>query len=83
MHPTGGRHRRERGKKISSTAATQSIGGRRRSDDPAKAAVMAYVNLFVRDGLASRAEMDNGATELTLTSGQVLLLGRTSITRIV
>jgi hypothetical protein len=83
MHPTGGRHRKERGKKISSTAATQRIGGKRRSDDPAKAAVMAYVERLVRDGLASCAEIDNGATELTLSSGQVLLLERTSITRIV
>jgi hypothetical protein len=83
MHPTGGRHRRERGKKISNTAATQRIGGKRRSADPAKAAVMAYVKLFAHDGLASCAEIDNGATELRLSSGQVLFLGRTSITRIV
>ena len=83
MHPTGGRHRKERGKKISGAAATQRIGGKRRSDDPAKAAVMAYVERLVRDGLASCAEIDNGATELTLSSGQVLLLERTSITRIV
>ena len=83
MHPTGGRHRKERGKKISSPAATQRIGGKRRSADSAKAAVLAYVERLVRDGLASCAEIDNGATELTLSSGQVLLLGRTSITRIV
>jgi hypothetical protein len=83
MHPTGGRHRRERGKRVSSTAATQRIGGKRRSADPAKAVVVAYVKLLVRDGLASCAEIDNGATELTLSSGQVLLLGRTSVTRIV
>jgi hypothetical protein len=83
MHPTGGRHRKERGKKISSTPATQRIGGKRGSADRAKAAVMAYVERLVRDGLASCAEIDNGATELTLSSGQVLLLERTSITRIV
>jgi hypothetical protein len=41
------------------------------------------VERLVRDGLASCAELDNGGTELTLSSGQVLLLGRTSITRIV
>jgi hypothetical protein len=64
-------------------AATQRIGEKRRSADPAKAAILAYVERLVRDGLASCAEIDNGATELTLSSGQVLLLGRTSITRIV
>jgi hypothetical protein len=83
MHPTGRRHRKERGKKISSTAPTQCIGGKRRSADPAKAAVMAYVERLVRDGLAFCAEIDNGVTELTLSSGQVLLLRKTFITRIV
>jgi hypothetical protein len=83
MHPTGGRHRKERGQKVSSTAAIQRVGGKRRSAEPAKTIVMAYVERLVRDGLASCAEIDNGGTELTLSSGQVLLLGRTSITRIV
>jgi hypothetical protein len=44
---------------------------------------MAYVERLVRDGLASRIEMANGATELTLSSGEVFRLGTTPITRIV
>jgi hypothetical protein len=82
MHPTGGRHRKERGRKIS-PPASQSARRKRRCADPAKAAIMEYVERLVRDGLASCAEIDNGTTELTLSSGEVLHLGRTSITRIV
>jgi hypothetical protein len=82
MHRTGGRHRKERRKNISPTAS-QGACRKRRCADPAKAAVMAYVERLARDGLASRAEIGNGATELTLSSGEIFHLGRTSITRIV
>jgi hypothetical protein len=82
MHSTGGWHRKERGKKTSRTAS-QSARRKRRCGDPAKAAVMAYMERLVRDGLASCAEMNDGAMDLTLSSGEVFHLGRRSITRIV
>ena len=82
MQPTGGRHRKKRGNNISYTAS-QGARRNRRCADPARAVVMAYVERLVRDGLASCAEMDNGATELTLSGGAVLHLGRTSIRRVV
>ena len=81
MDPTGGRRRADGGKKVS--RASHSARRKRRCADPAKAAVMAYVERLVRDGLASRVEIDDGTTKLTLSSGEVLHLGRTSVTRIV
>jgi hypothetical protein len=83
MHPTGGLHRKRRGKKVCSTAATHGTRRKRRCADPARAAVMAYVDRLVRDGLAWRSEVDSGATELTLASGEVFHLGKASVTRII
>jgi hypothetical protein len=80
MHPTGGLHRKGRGKKVSNTA--HATRGKRCCADPDKAAVMACVEQLVRDGLAWRREIHNGATALTLLSGEVFHLGKTSVTRI-
>ena len=64
-------------------AAVRNDAGKRRDSDPAKAAVLAYVERLVRGGLARRSEIDNGVIELTLASGEVFHLGETSVTRIV
>jgi len=56
---------------------------KRRCADPAKAAVMAYVERLVRDGLASCSKVDSGVIELTLASGEVFHLGEEAVTRIV
>jgi hypothetical protein len=71
------------GKKLCSTAATHGTRGKRRRADPAKTAVMAYMERLVRDGLAWRSETDSGAIELTLSSGEVFHIGETSFTRII
>jgi hypothetical protein len=57
--------------------------GKRRRADPAKTAVMAYMERLVRDGLAWRSETDSGAIELTLSSGEVFHIRETSVTRII
>jgi hypothetical protein len=64
-------------------AATQDEGGERRYSDQAKAAVVACVECLVRDGLAQFYKVDSGVFELTLSSGEVFHLGKTSVTRIV
>jgi hypothetical protein len=81
MHPTGGLHCKERGEKVRSAA--HGTRGKRRFADPAKTAVMAYVERLVRDGLAWCSEMDDGIIELTQSSGEVFHLGKASVTRII
>jgi glycerol-3-phosphate cytidylyltransferase len=81
MHLTGGPHCKERGKKVCSTA--NDAPRKRRFADPAKAAVMVYVERLVRNGLAWCSEMDDGIIELTLSSGEVFHLGKASVTRII
>jgi hypothetical protein len=61
---------------------TRHEDGKRTSSNAAKAAVVAYVNWLVLDGLAQLSKVDGGI-ELTLSSGEVFLLGETSVTRIV
>ena len=81
MHPTGGLHCKERGKKVCNSALRTR--GKRRLADPAKATVLIYIERLVRDGLACCSEVDNGIVELTLSSGEVFHLGKTSVTRII
>jgi hypothetical protein len=81
MHLTGGPHCKERGKEVCSTA--NEAPRKRRFADPAKAAVMVYVERPVRDGLAWCSEMDDGIIELTQSSGEVFHLGKASVTRII
>ena len=83
MHLTGALRRKERRKKSRRAAATRAADGQRRYADPAKAAVMTSVERLVRDGLALCSELDSGALELTLLTGEVFHLGRTSVTRII
>jgi len=83
MSFTGGVHCKERRKKSCGAAARRDAPGKRRDADPAKAAVMAYVERLARDGFARCSEADNGVIELALSSGEVFHLGKTSITRIV
>jgi hypothetical protein len=83
MPVTGGLHCQERRKKTCSRAARDGTPVKRRYADPAKAAVMAYVERLVRNGFARCVEADNGVIELTLSSGEVFHLGKTSVTRIV
>jgi hypothetical protein len=82
MHPTGGLHCQECGKEICSTAEAHGIRGKRCAD-PAKAAVMAYVERLARDGLACCSKLDSAVIELTLASGEVFHLGKTSVTRVI
>jgi hypothetical protein len=44
---------------------------------------MAHVQRLVHAGLAWCCEMENGVIELTLCSGEVFHLGKTSVRRIV
>jgi hypothetical protein len=82
--PFNGRpHCIERRKKNCSTAARHNTLGERRYADQAKAAVMEYVQRLARDEFARCSAADNGVIELTLSSGEVFHLGKTSITRIV
>jgi len=83
MHLTGGLHCNERRKEICDTAATHHPLGKRCYVDAPRAAVMAYVKQLVRDGFAQCAKRGNGAIELTLSTGEVFHLGKTSITRII
>jgi len=71
----------ECGKEICSKAEAHGIRGKRCAD-PAKAAVMAYVERLARDGLACCSKLD-GVIELTLASGEVFHLGKTSVTRVI
>ena len=81
MHLTGGPHCKERGKKVCSTA--NDAPRKRRFADPAKAAVMVYVERLVRDGLAWCSEMDDSIIELKLSSGEAFHLGKAFVTRII
>ena len=81
IHSTGEPHRKERGKKVCSTA--NDAPRKRRLADPAKAAVMVYVERLVRDGLAWCSEMDDSIIELKLSSGEAFHLGKAFVTRII
>jgi hypothetical protein len=61
----------------------QGTPRKRRFADPDKAFVMTYVRRLVRDGFARCSEADNGILELTLSSGDVFHLAKTSITRVI
>jgi hypothetical protein len=50
--------------------------------DPAKAFVMSCVSRLVNDGRAVCILLGNGDVELRLPSGEVFILGDTSVTRI-
>lgn len=54
----------------------------KRSVDRAKALVIAHIGRLVRDGHASCLLSDNGDVELRLATGEVFLLGSTTMTRI-
>jgi hypothetical protein len=60
--------------------ATWDEGGKRTSS--AKAAVIAYAERLVRGGLARFSKVDGGV-ELTLSSGEVFLLGEAFVKRVV
>jgi hypothetical protein len=81
MHLTG-RPRRKARRKTDRRAAPDA-GGRRCDADPAKAKVMAYVELLIRDGFARCSRADNGVIELTLSTSEVFHFGETSVTRII
>ena len=51
-------------------------------DRAAKDEVMAYIGKLVGIGLARQAELGNGELELTLISGEVFRLGRSTIARV-
>ena len=82
MPPSGGLHRKDRRKKACRRAARHGAPLKRRYADAAKATVMAHVWRLVRDGFARCSEADNGVVELTLSSGEIFHLGKTSVTRI-
>ena len=50
--------------------------------DPAKTAVMSCARLVTRQGLAQWTALGNGIFELTLFSGEIFHLDKTSVTRI-
>lgn len=51
-------------------------------DNPDKALVMKYIGLFVADGSAEWAALDNGEIEVRFTSGETYLLAETTILRL-
>jgi hypothetical protein len=51
--------------------------------DPTKALVMSQVGQLVSDGYAEWSRLDNGDVELRFLSGEIFLLGDTSITRLI
>jgi hypothetical protein len=63
-------------------AMPESLTGRFAAD-PAKALVMSYIGHFVNDGYAEWSLLDNGDVELRFFSGEVFLLGDTTITRVI
>jgi hypothetical protein len=50
--------------------------------DPAKALVIAHLGVLVSDGYAEWSPLDDGNVELRFFSGEIFLLGASSITRI-
>jgi hypothetical protein len=50
--------------------------------DPDKVRVLAYFRGLVTDGLAERQAQDDGTVRLTLSTGEMFLLKKTSVTRI-
>ena len=50
--------------------------------DPAKAHVMAHFRGLVADGLAEWQTMDDGTIRLCLSTGEIYLLRKTTVTRI-
>lgn len=51
--------------------------------DPAKALVIAHLEVLVSDGFAEWSPLDNGEVELRFFSGETFLLGASSVTRII
>ena len=51
-------------------------------DQPDKALVMKYIGQLVVDGYAKCEMLDNGEVEVRFTSGEVYLLGKTTILRL-
>jgi hypothetical protein len=51
--------------------------------DPAKAQVIAHLEVLVSDGFAEWRPLDNGNVELRFFSGETFVLAANSITRII
>lgn len=79
MPPTG-MQGMKRGKPGGAVATPDPIP--KRSADRAKALVIAGIGRLVRDGHASWRLSDTGDLELRLATGEVFLLGGTTMTRI-
>jgi hypothetical protein len=62
-------------------AAVDDLAGRVYAD-PAKALVMSTIGHLVSDGFAVWSLLANGDVELRFLTGEVFLLGDTSITRL-
>ena len=60
----------------------ESLTGRFAAD-PTKALVMSYIGQFINDGYAEWSLLDNDDVELRFLSGEVFLLGDTTITRVI
>jgi len=80
MPPTGMHGTKRNGKPGGDAATPDPIA--QRSTDRAKALVIAGIGRLVDDGHASWHLSDTGDVELRLVTGEVFLLGNTTMTRI-
>lgn len=80
MPPTGVHGMKHGSKPGSSMEAPEPIA--KSSADRAKALVIAGIGRLVRDGHANWRLSDTGDVELRLVTGEVFLLGSTTMTRI-
>lgn len=80
MPPTGVHGMKHGSKPDSSMEAPEPIA--KSSADRAKALVIAGIGRLVRDGHANWRLSDTGDVELRLVTGEVFLLGSTTMTRI-
>jgi hypothetical protein len=81
MMPPTGVHGMNQRRKPSSTLEAPDPNPKR-SADRAKALVVAGIGRLVDDGHASWGLSDSGDVELRLVTGEVFLLGGTTVTRI-
>ena len=70
-----------RRKRLGAEKAVESLAALG-ADQPDKSLVTKYIGQLVRDGYAEYDMLDNGEVEVRFTSGEIYLLGKTSILRL-
>jgi hypothetical protein len=82
MHPPGASNPKKRLVRRTRTKAAPAANFDLAQADPNKLRVMAYFGKLVADGLAEWERLKNGTIRLRLSTGEIYLLEKETITRI-